>query len=397
MPASLVRAPLQALLLIAVCSACSSNKGGETGDIGSIAGSSGSTAIAGVGVVQAGGAGAISAAVGGAGATAPTTTGAAGASGSAAAGSGGRSGAGGSAVAGTGAAAAGAAGEAGAAGAAGSTVADVECNPADKTADAKPVTGLGTGAKPSGEFSVVVESDPGIADHTVYRPDPIGMIKHPILAWGNGGCSKDSSGFAEFLMQLTSQGILVIADGTPGGTGSGSLGTDGTVLLKAIDWATAENERPCSKYYHKLDVSKVAVSGQSCGGLMAIGASTDKRITTSMPMNSGLFSRDMAIYGALHAPMAIIDGGPDDIAYENGSADFMAINNIPLLFANSPTGHGGTYWEDNGGEFGKVAVGWLRWWLLSDLGATGKGMFIGEMCGLCGNTNWSLMWKMKPQ
>jgi hypothetical protein len=59
------------------------------------------------------------------------------------------------------------------------------------------VTDLGTGAKPTGRFDVVVEIDPGLAYHTVYRPDPIGMINHPIVAWGNGGCSKDSTGFAE--------------------------------------------------------------------------------------------------------------------------------------------------------------------------------------------------------
>ena len=80
-------------------------------------------------------------------------------------------------------------------------------------------------------------------------------------------------------------------------------------LLYAIDWAKKENERPCSQYYHKLDVTKVAVSGQSCGGLMAIQAAIDPRITTAFPYNSGLFARDQTIYDALHAPMAIFDGG----------------------------------------------------------------------------------------
>jgi hypothetical protein len=95
--------------------------------------------------------------------------------------------------------------------------------------------------------------------------------------------------------------------------------------------------------------------------------------------------------------MAIIDGGAGDIAYANGRADFAAINNIPILFANLPTGHGGTYWEDNGGEFGKAAVAWLRWWLLDDQGPTGKAMFVGESCGLCSNSGWSLMWKQEPE
>jgi len=271
---------------------------------------------------------------------------------------------------------------------------DRACNPADKGPDAKPITGLGTGAKPTGPFEVVVETDPGIADMTVFRPQTIGSIKHPVLAWGNGGCMKNLSGFTELLIQLASQGIVVIADGKP--NGSGSSPQNGSQLIKAIDWAEKENERPCSKYYHKLDLTKIAVSGQSCGGLMAINVSGDKRITTSMPMNSGLMARNQALYKSLHAPMAIINGGPSDIAYANGKADFEAISTIPVLMANIPVGHGGTYRQDNAGEMGKVATGWLRWHLLNDQGVTGKGMFIGGSCGLCGS-QWELLWKNKPQ
>ncbi|HET8936198.1 MAG TPA: hypothetical protein VFN67_22290 [Polyangiales bacterium] len=171
---------------------------------------------------------------------------------------------------------------------------------------------------------------------------------------------------------------------------------DKTALVQAMDWAEKENERPCSKYYHQLS-GKFAVSGQSCGGLMAINASADKRVTTSMPMNSGLLSRDQMLYGALYAPMAIIDGGPDDIAYANGQADFEAIDNIPIMFANAMTGHGGTYWDDNGGEFAEVALAWLSWWLHDDQAATGKGMFVGDSCGLCSKSGWTHMWKMSPQ
>jgi hypothetical protein len=206
---------------------------------------------------------------------------------------------------------------------------------------------------------------------------------------------KNTSGFAEFLLQIASIGIVVVADGAPGG--SGSSADSGAQLIKGIDWAEKENERPCSKYYHKLDLTKVAVSGQSCGGLMAINASKDKRITTSMPMNSGLMSRNQMLYAALHAPMAIINGGSSDIAYANGNADFEAINTIPIMVANTPVGHGGTYREDNGGEMGKAALGWLRWHLLNDEGATGKGLFVGASCGLCGGSTWDIKWTMEPK
>jgi hypothetical protein len=116
----------------------------------------------------------------------------------------------------------------------------------------------------------------------------------------------------------------------------------------------------------------------------------------SMPMNSGLMAPDQTLYAALHGPMAIINGGSSDIAYDFGNQTFEAITNIPIMVANTDVGHGGTYREDNGGEMGKMAIAWVRWHLLKDEGATGKGMFIGDSCGLCTST-WDMKWKMKPQ
>ena len=312
--------------------------------------------------------------------------------------------AGGSAVANAGTG--GAVGSAGASGAAEPSKPDVACDPANKTADPKPVQfakpgegpGIGT---PTGEFKPIMEADPGIPTHTIIRPDPLGKIKHPILAWGEGGCGKSGNigMFTNLFMEFASHGILIVADGPPTAGGPTMPGSDAKPLLYAIDWARKENERPCSQYYHKLDVTKVAVSGQSCGGLMAIQAATDPKITTAFPFNSGLFSRDQAIYNALHAPMAIFDGGKDDIAYANGLADFNAISKIPILFGNptscSSNAHVCTFFDANAGEYGRAGVAWMRWHLLGDQGATGKGMFIGDMCGLCGPA-WTLQWKNAP-
>lgn len=268
------------------------------------------------------------------------------------------------------------------------------CDPADQGPEAMAVSGIGTGMPPTGEYKPIVETDPGLEGFTIFRPETLGMIQHPVFTWGNGGCMRNVSGFSEFLLQIAAEGIVVIADGGVGM--SGSSAADGSQLVKAMDWAEKENARPCSKYYRKLDVTKMAVSGQSCGGLMALNSSDDKRIATSMPMNSGLMARDQTLYAALHAPMAIINGGESDIAYANGNADFEAISNIPIMNANLPVGHGGTYREDNGGEMGKMARAWLRWHLLNDEGATGKGMFIGDACGFC-SSEWTIEWKMKPQ
>jgi dienelactone hydrolase len=220
-----------------------------------------------------------------------------------------------------------------------------------------------------------------------------------------GACSTDatSSGgvFSEMLREMASHGILVVVDATIGGTGTTSTNGTAAGLIKGMDWAEAENERPCSKYYHKLNTKKIATSGQSCGGMNAISAATDPRVAVAIPFNSGLFSRDTALYGKLHTPMAIIDSGPDDIAYANGKADFEAINNIPIMFANyefnSSFAHNAGFTnQDNSGVFGVLAISWLNWWLFDDMGPTGKGYFVGDSCGVC-STMWDIQWKMKPQ
>jgi hypothetical protein len=262
-------------------------------------------------------------------------------------------------------------------------------NPNAGAAAPTAVQWTGIGAPPTGPYRVTIEKDPGLTTHTIFRPE-LGDTKLPIIAWGEGACAKDGLAYAEFLSELTSYGFLIIADGPPNGTGmgAGGLSGDGSALIQAIDWAFKENERPESQYYQKLDTTKVAAMGQSCGGLMTYGAAGDPRLTTIVIWNSGLFSRNQATYDSLHTPMAFFIGGSTDIAYSNAEADFKAITaNIPIFYGNLEVGHLATYFEDNGGEFARVGVAWLKWQLLGDQGANGKEMFVGSACGLC-NTDW---------
>jgi hypothetical protein len=89
----------------------------------------------------------------------------------------------------------------------------------------------------------------------------------------------------------------------------------------------------------------------------------------------------------LHSPVIYIEGGPSDIAYANGKDDYEKIEKVPIVFASyDDVGHGGTYSQPNGGEFGKVAGAWLKWQLKGDDKA--KKMFVGEDCGLCKDDKW---------
>ena len=221
------------------------------------------------------------------------------------------------------------------------------------------------GAPPSGPYPVVVEHDQKLATHTVYRPATLGPSKHPVVVWGEGACVKNGLTFPEFLSEIASYGFVIIADGPPvvpaargGGPGAGagtaapprgqapagaprggpgaaapggarggqappvSINADGTPLIAAIDWLAREAADSTSRFYQKVDTTRVAAMGMSCGGLMAYNVSADPRIATVGIWNSGLLQPDEKIFAGLHSSVIIVTGGESDIAYANGKRDF---------------------------------------------------------------------------
>jgi len=275
----------------------------------------------------------------------------------------------------------------------------------------------------SGAYRAIMEVDPGLATHTLYHPADLAVAGTlPIVAWGNGACWNVGNAFRWFLSDIASYGYLVIAVGplsqdplpmrmaTPMAplpasnaasvaAGAAKLpppATHSSQLIDAINWAVAENDRPGSRFFHRLDTHAIAVMGQSCGGVQAIEASADPRVRTSVIWNSGLFPKPTRMAGGqeltkanlkqLHAPIAYISGD-DDIAYANANDDYERIQNLPVLRAyGRGVTHGGTYNERNGGEFAGVAVGWLNWQLKGDTHA--QHLFVGAECGLCVNPHW---------
>ena len=296
---------------------------------------------------------------------------------------------------------------------------------------APPITKLTTidvkqlGRPPTGPYRVVVEQDPGLATHTIYRPSELSLPKHPVLVWGEGACAKNGLTFPKFLSEIASYGFVVIADGpplerqpggpngprpqagggpAPGAPAPGGAGppadrasmVNGTALVAALDWLEAQSTKRDSRFYNKVDVRHVAAMGMSCGGLMAYGASNDPRVSTVGIWNSGLFPNESdpkangKIYDGIHGSVIIVTGGESDIAYVNGKRDFdLMPAKVPTFYGVYPSvGHGGTYNQDNGGAFGATAVAWLKWQLMGDKTATGRGYFVGDGCGICNDSNW---------
>lgn len=272
----------------------------------------------------------------------------------------------------------------------------------------------------SGGAPAIAEARPDAPGYTVYRPATWPDARLPLVLWGNGGCRDNGLSASHFLREIASHGYLVIANGAPreerpvqaslppanGPRPAGAPPPRATAdetqigqLLGAIDWVAN------SDLGSRADITRIAVMGHSCGGLQALAAGADPRVDAVMAFNSGVYVRagsglsgvgitknDLA---KLHTPVAYILGGPDDIAYPNGSDDVARIAHVPVFYANSPVGHGGTFGLANGGDYGRIGAAWLDWQLKGSKVA--GAMFAGGDCGLCKDKTWTLVRKQFPE
>lgn len=268
----------------------------------------------------------------------------------------------------------------------------------------------------TGPFAAVMVEDPGLANHVIYRPADLARAgKLGVLVWGNGGCRDDGASARQHLLEIASHGYLVIAPGRvlsgPGATAkpaprspdaaTGKLPPVATTtadVLAGLDWAMTENTRKGSALNGRIDANAVAVAGHSCGGLQAIQAAADTRIRAVIVHNSGVFtdgtnpisgmSVDKSLLAKFHTPVLYVLGGPDDVAWPNGTDDYRRIAHVPAAMVSLPVGHGGTFRTANGGAVAALSLDWLEWQLRSDMAAART--FKGANCRLCVVPGWTI-------
>lgn len=226
----------------------------------------------------------------------------------------------------------------------------------------------------SGTYKAFAAKEKSLPDFVVYRPENIKKAvkeegKLPILVWANGGCMNSSIHHERLLTEVASHGYIIVAIGTLQMTVEERTHehTPDDELLKALDWISDQAKTKGNDYYKDVDLDKIAAGGQSCGGAQTFRVADDSRIKTYMIFNAGM--GDMTMAGAsteslenLHGNIIYIIGGESDVAYANAILDFERIDNVPVVFANHETaGHGGTFAEEYGGSFAKMALEWLDW------------------------------------
>jgi len=251
----------------------------------------------------------------------------------------------------------------------------------------------------SGPFKAVMSNESGLTDFTIYRPKDLEKAvaktgsKLPVILFANGGCAKISVSYANFLIEIASHGYVIAAVGPYAEKDTTDYGgmtlffTDEMIegmkvdadnlLDTALTYLEKENKDKSSIFYKTLNTKNVAAMGQSCGGLQAliIGTKNDKRIKTTVALNSGANSPgdllDKLIVkddlNKLTKPIIYVIGGEEDIAHYNAIDDYERINHVPVALAcKSDAGHMGTYGEQYGGTFGKLTLKWLDYQLKKD-------------------------------
>ena len=273
-----------------------------------------------------------------------------------------------------------------------------------------PVSAQQVGASSgSGPYPAIAESRAELPRHTVYRPVEWPGAALPLYVWGNGGCSGNGLAHAAYLRQIASHGYVIVALGTPGGGAAppadgNTDATQASQMIEAIEWAERETARDGGAFHRRIDVTRIAVGGHSCGGLQALSVSHDPRIDTTLVLNSGIYnvpgsgrSRvqvDKAQLARLHGPTLYLTGGPSDIAHPNATDDVARIDRVPVFFGWLPVGHGGTFSAPDGGDWARVSARWLDWQLKADQDA-GRD-FAGTGCRLCTDARWTIVQKQLP-
>ena len=244
------------------------------------------------------------------------------------------------------------------------------------------------GADPIGSADLKDIHDLDLTLYSVFHPGvmPEGET-FPLLTWGNGTCAMPE-GYGPLLRYVASHGYIIVA------ANSRYVG-DGQALRRAIDFMFAENDNPDSKYYQKIDTTKVGAMGHSQGSGGASAASSDERISTVILFNGRAQANKPFL--AISGERDIGDTGSptvlsNPIEAAQLPAAFIYYHHVPEVIAEQPTGGSAGHLTlmMEAERVMDPTVAWFDMMLKDDQAA--RQMFLGDDCTLCDGTAFESQW-----
>jgi predicted dienelactone hydrolase len=225
---------------------------------------------------------------------------------------------------------------------------------------------------------------------TLFYPEggPAGE-RLPLLTWGNGTfCSPT---FYEALIDhVVSYGFIVVAANTS------NVGT-GVEMLKAVDWALAQDKDSTSPIYRRVDAGHIGAFGHSQGGEGTVLVGADSRIHAIAPLSGAPLSGQEEASVKIQCPTFYVTT-ENDIATPASIETVYGYTLTPTVFGETDGGNHDEYTDidadphisgltsDDGLRVRSAIAAWFDWQLKSK--AELRSLFVGQRCGFCLDSNW---------
>lgn len=211
----------------------------------------------------------------------------------------------------------------------------------------------------------------------------------PLLTWGNGTfCSPTF--YDALINHVVSYGFIVV------GANTSNVGT-GVEMLKAVDWALAQDQDMQSPIHGRVDRDHIGAFGHSQGGAGTCMTGADPRIKAIAPLSGAPLSdrRDASVDIQCPTFYVTTEG---DIATPDSIMQVYDFMKVPTAFGVTNGGNHDDYTDiaddphisgltSNDGQRARAAIAaWFDWQLKGKTNL--RSLFVGPSCGFCKDSNW---------